>query len=295
MSGRRPLAVEAPAKVNRELRVGPRRADGFHDIRSRFASIALADRIEAEEGGTLELYCDTPGIPTDGTNLVLRAALGLADRLGVAPRARLRLTKRVPAGAGLGGGSSDAAATLRLLSRLWGRTLPEAEISLLAASLGSDVPYFLSGGEADVSGRGETVAERADATPRDLLLVVPPFPISTAEVYAAFDRLGGAPPPPRLEIEGSGSGRFFGPNDLESAIVAVRPEMRDYLETGRSVARECAVTGSGSTVVLAGAEPDAAAEIARRHPEALVLPSRTISREEFRARSQGGDAPAAKA
>ena len=102
-------------------------------------------------------------------------------------------------------------------------------------------------------------------------------------------------PPARLEIEGSGSGRFFGPNDLESAIVAVRPEMRDYLETGRSVARECAVTGSGSTVVLAGAEPDAAAEIARRHPEALVLPSRTISREEFRARSQGGDAPAAKA
>jgi len=277
------LSTHAPAKVNRELRVGPRRADGFHEIRSRFASLDLGDRIEAREADRLELACFPPDLPADRSNLVFRAAEALASRLGREPAARIRLSKSIPTGAGLGGGSSDAVATLRLLGRLWGSELAEEELAGIAASLGSDVPFFLSGGEADVSGRGEKVSPREDGPREELTLVTPPFAISTAEVYAAFDRIGGAAPPPeRLEVETSG--RFFGPNDLERAVVAVRPEMSDYLRTGRGLARECAVTGSGSTVVLVGAAPDARSEIARRHPGARVMAAHTLSRDEYRRR-----------
>jgi len=289
VSDARVLFADAPAKINRELRVGPRRTDGFHDIRSRFAAVDLADRLEVRESDRLDLVCDPPELPADGSNLVIRAARALAETLALPPRGFLTLRKRVPVGAGLGGGSSDAAAALRLLGRLWGRTVSDVELSRIAATLGSDVPFFLSGGEADVTGRGETVAPREKAVESEILLLVPPFSISTAEVYAAFDRIGSSKTPPaRLEIEESG--RFFGPNDLEPAVLAVRPEMKDYIETARGLSRECSVTGSGSTVVLAGAAPGSADEIARRLPGSRTISTRTISRAEFRRRA-GAEIP----
>jgi 4-diphosphocytidyl-2-C-methyl-D-erythritol kinase len=187
----------------------------------------------------------------------------------------------VPIGAGLGGGSADAAATLRLLCRLWDVAPPESDLAEVAASLGSDVPFFLVGGEADVAGRGERLSPLPDAPARELLLLVPPFAIGTAEAYAAFDRLGGAGAlPGRLEI--ASGGRFLGPNDLERAAVALRPEMRAYLDSARAAAAESAMTGSGSAIVLAGAAPGAREELARRHPEARVLACRTIGRETYR-------------
>jgi 4-diphosphocytidyl-2-C-methyl-D-erythritol kinase len=284
------LVAEAPAKINRELRVGPRRADGYHEIRSRFVTIDLADRIEADESSRFELACEPPGLPTDRSNLVARAALALAEMAGLEPRARLRLVKRVPVGAGLGGGSADAAVTLFLLRRLWRLDLAEAELARLAASLGSDVPFFLLGGEADVGGRGERVEPRRDGPSKDLVLVVPPFSISTAEVYAAFDRLGGASPPPeRLQIEGSG--RFFGPNDLERAVVAVRPEMGEYLEGGCRIAAECAVTGSGSAIVLVGADEGGVSALVSGHPGARAICCRTLGRDAYRRRVEGVDRP----
>jgi 4-diphosphocytidyl-2-C-methyl-D-erythritol kinase len=290
VSRARAFSADAPAKLNRELRVGPRRGDGFHGIRSRFASIDLADRIEASESDRLELQCDAPDVPRDRRNLVLRAAVALAESLGVEARGRLTLVKRIPAGAGLGGGSSDAATTIRLLCRLWGQTPSGGELSRLAASLGSDVPFFLSGGEADVTGRGERVAEAANVPEARVMLLVPPFPIPTAEVYAAFDALGPAPAAPeRLDVESSG--RFLGPNDLERAVVAVRPEMCAYLETGRRVAVECGVTGSGSAIVLVGASAEGLAEVARRHPEARLFSARTTSRAEFRRATEPSENP----
>jgi 4-diphosphocytidyl-2-C-methyl-D-erythritol kinase len=290
----RSVRAQAPAKINRELRVGPRRPDGYHDIRSRFVTIDLADEIEAREAPQFQLSGGAPGLPMDGSNLVARAAFALAHSLGVEPRVHLQLSKRIPVGAGLGGGSSDAAATLRLLCRLWGRTVPEAQLRALAAELGSDVAFFLAGGEADVAGRGERVAPQEDAPPRDLTLLVPPFSISTAAAYAAFDRLGKASPPPeRLEIEASG--RFLGPNDLESAAAVVAPELQTYLEHARQIAAECAVTGSGSAIVLVGAPAERVSEILRRHPGAHALGARTIGREEFLRRTAAADDPAPRA
>src|SRR5262249_59032511 len=126
--------AEAFAKINRELRVGPRRPDGFHEIRSRFCTIDFSDSIDVEEAPEFELVSSGIPVPGGESNLVARPARALAGRLGLAPPVRIRLAKRIPAGAGLGGGSSDAAVTLLLLSRLWGSTLPDEELSELAAS-----------------------------------------------------------------------------------------------------------------------------------------------------------------
>jgi 4-diphosphocytidyl-2-C-methyl-D-erythritol kinase len=274
------LALEAPAKVNRELRVGARRQDGYHEIRSRLVSIDLADRLEAESGGEFRFVFDARGVPGDGDNLAARAARALSERSGVPASGRLELEKRIPTGAGLGGGSADAAAALLLLSALWGVQIPVTDRHELAAGLGSDVPFFLQGGEADVGGRGELVEPRADEPARELLLLVPPFMISTRDVYAAHRAAG--PPPPRMEIEQSG--RFLGPNDLEPAVLAVRPEMAAYLRSAREAASEAGITGSGAAIVLVGADPEAPARIARRHPETALLACRTLTREEYRTR-----------
>ena len=278
------MKAEALAKINRELRVGPRRPDGYHGIRSRFVTIDLADTIEVEPSTRWDLVCDTPELPTGESNLVARAARALASRLGRRAEALVRLSKRVPMAAGLGGGSADAGVALALLSRLWGRTLPEKELSEVAAGVGSDVPFFLTGGEADVGGRGEAVLAREDGAPHPLTLLLPPFALSTAEVYAAFDRLGASRAvPERLAIEESGC--FFGPNDLERAAVAVRAEMGDYLAFARSVARECALTGSGSTIVLVGASPKSLAALRQRFPDARTFETRTVGRAEYVRRS----------
>jgi len=276
------LSAQAPAKVNRELRVGPRRPDGFHEILSRVVSIDLADSIEVEAAQELTLEVAGAAIPADETNLVHRAAVLLAERLGVPPRARIRLRKNVPAGGGLGGGSSDAAATLLLLSRLWKAGLAESELSELAARLGSDVPYFLTGGEAQLSGRGEVVVPRMGGPSRELLLLVPPFPLSTAEVYASYDREygpSGLPLPKGLEIETSG--RFFGPNDLALPVLLKNSEMSDYLRSAEQIAPDHAMSGSGSVIAMEGVGADAAQELSRRYPEATILPCRTLGREEY--------------
>lgn len=283
------LRGEAPAKINRELRLGGRRPDGYHEIRSRLVSIDLADRVTVERGGGfLELVCEGIPVPGDESNLVVRAARALAERVGRVPDARIRLEKRIPVGAGLGGGSSDAARTLFLLSRLWECALPEGELTSLAALLGSDVPFFLTGGEADVEGRGERVTPLPDSPPEDLLLLVPPFGISTADVYAAHRRLSKASDesrmPPPLEVVDSE--KFFGPNDLAFAVLEIDPVMRILLESAFSSASECAITGSGSTIVLRGAARDAGERLGAMHPEAQVIPCRTLSRAEYQVRTE---------
>lgn len=279
-----PLSAEAPAKINRELRVGRRRPDGYHEIRSRIVSIGLADRITVEPAGSLTLSCEGIPVAHGDSNLVLRAARALADRAGVPAAARIRLEKRIPVGSGLGGASADAAVTLLLLADLWRAPLRREEILEVAERVGSDVPFFLTGGEAEVSGRGERVAAREDESVAELLLLVPPFPLSTAEVYAAHDalRAAGTDLPERLEVENSGL--FFGPNDLASAVLVLKPEMSAYLRSAREATREFGITGSGSTVVLRGTTWESERWLAGRHPEITIIRARTLRREEYRRR-----------
>jgi 4-diphosphocytidyl-2-C-methyl-D-erythritol kinase len=278
------LSCQAPAKINRELRVGGLRADGFHEIRSRIVSIDLADRLTAEAADGLEFSCDDPAVPAGEANLMVRAANLLARRAGVTPRVRLHLEKRTPMGGGLGGGSADAAIALRLLARLW--ELPGAEewLPQLAAELGSDVPFFLKGGQADVSGRGEIVSPVEDSPGVELLLLVPPISISTAAVYRAYAGRGRLPL--RLEVESSARGpRFLGPNDLAPAVLQMEPRMEAYLESAARATPDCAISGSGASIVLCGAGPEAERQLLARHPEARLYRCQTLTRREYECRT----------
>ncbi len=278
------LRAEAPAKINRELRVGPRRPDGFHEIRSRFCAVDFSDRLEVEDSDALELSCSGIPVPRGDSNLVIRAARALAGYMGIDPRARMRLEKRIPSGAGLGGGSSDAAAALHLLSRLWSGSaapLPREELLPIAASVGSDVAFFLFGGEADVAGRGERVTPREDAPPTEVVLLLPPFAIETARVYAAYDRLTGGVGqlPGGLEIETSST--FLGPNDLASAVLQTHSEMVEYWNSARQAASESGITGSGSALVLCGVTSEGERDLGQRHPEATIRRVRTLGRADY--------------
>lgn len=285
------LRAAALAKINRELRVGPPRSDGYHDVHSLLVSIDLADGIEVEPDRELSLRCEGPVlVPSGPENLVWRAAQALARHFGVEPSGRVRLEKRIPVGAGLGGGSADAAVALRLFASLW--NLPPATENLLpvAVKLGSDVPFFLFGGEAEVTGRGERITPREDAAARDLLLFVPPFSIGTMAVYAAFDRLGPAGEAAhRLAVDESTA--FFGPNDLALAVQAIEPRMETYLRSLATLGSEFAITGSGSAIVLQGVSDDSAQSLARCHPEASLIRCRTVGRAEYRRRTSSPGGP----
>lgn len=183
------IAAHACAKVNLFLEVTGKRPDGCHDIDSVFVEIDFADTITAQSAatGAVTLACDDPSLPTDEDNLVVRAALALREKCGAGAAGKgiaLRLAKQIPAGGGLGGGSSDAAATLRLANTLWRCGLSTEELLSLAETLGSDVPFFLHGGACRCRGRGEIITP-LPAFPEDIEigLAIPPVASSTAAAY----------------------------------------------------------------------------------------------------------------
>lgn len=277
------LRVRAPGKVNLCLFVGAARGDGRHELVTLFESVSLADELEvqAAAAGEDEVICPE----VEGPNLVSRAVSGLRARGWDAPPVRLTIVKRVPVAAGMGGGSADAAAVLRL-ARCVGRTPSEHEMAELARSLGSDVPSQLRPGLTIGSGAGDEVKRLPALAPHAFVLVPQPFSLATADVYAEADRLGlarsaedlarrwrelraalraGAELPAELLV-----------NDLEPAAVSLLPEIRDALDAVRGAGAELAmVCGSGPTVLGlywgAGAEArasDGAGALSGRYPGA---------------------------
>jgi 4-diphosphocytidyl-2-C-methyl-D-erythritol kinase len=247
--------VRAPAKINLWLNVVGRRADGYHLLDSLIAFTDLADEIEAEPADRLVLTVDgplAPALASEGDNLVLKAARLLADHAGVAPRVALRLSKRIPVAAGLGGGSADAAATLRALVELWRIALPVEELFDLAARLGADVPMCLAGRAALVSGAGERLAPAPPLPPCAILLVNPRVPLPTAEVFAA--RRGNFSPPrplvqPWTDLASFAAALAERGNDLTEAAIGLRPVIADMLAFLRHTdgALHVAMSGSGAT------------------------------------------------
>lgn len=193
-----PLVLAAPAKINLLLAITGRRPDGFHDLVSVVATLDLADTLEAELAAELSLACDDPELPAGPDNLVLRAAAAFRRETGWPGGVAFRLRKRIPAGAGIGGGSSDAVAALRALNQL---APPDCRLDLpgltrLAAELGSDCPLFLAEGPVVLRGRGELVepllpAEAARLRGRRVLVFKPAFGIATPWAYARL--AAGAP------------------------------------------------------------------------------------------------------
>ncbi len=244
------LTARCPAKVNLSLRVKAKRPDGYHDIETIFQAIDLWDEIEAEPAPDLSLTCDDPAIPADGTNLVLRAAARLREGARVSAGARLQLKKGIPAGAGLGGGSSDAAGALLLLRRLWGLDLDGTALGEIASDLGADVPFFLTGGTALGTGRGDRIESLPFAGPIPIAIGHPPFGISTAEVYRALTPPNADVSVARLSIDlPGGTDLESAGNDLETVVFRRWPELLAFrdalLAAGAKTALLC---GSGSSV-----------------------------------------------
>jgi 4-diphosphocytidyl-2-C-methyl-D-erythritol kinase len=179
------FTLRAPAKINLALDILKKRDDGFHDIATVLCTIDLCDTLEFQESADLRfsLGAGSGDVPDDHRNLVMQAACALEEEYSVTRGATIRLTKNIPSAAGLGGGSSDAACTLKVLNRLWEIGTGEERLARLAAGIGSDVPFFLKGGCACATGRGEML-RKIDVVPRlDLCLIFPGVAIPTAESY----------------------------------------------------------------------------------------------------------------
>jgi 4-diphosphocytidyl-2-C-methyl-D-erythritol kinase len=277
------LVARAPGKVNLCLFIGPVRADGRHELVTVFQSLSLADDIAIAVGGaTDEVVC--PGV--DGPNLAAEALAELRARGWDAPAVRVAIDKRVPVAAGMGGGSADAAAVLRLATALGSLPGGATVLSELAASLGSDVPSQLRPGLTLGTGAGDVVERLEPLAPHAFVIVPLPFGLSTAEVYREADRLGlprsadelaerlasvrialrpGAELPAELLV-----------NDLEPAALSLRPVIADALAAVREAgAGHAMVSGSGPTVVgvYRGTDPSVratagAAALADRYPDA---------------------------
>ncbi len=251
------MTIDAPAKVNLTLRVLGRRPDGFHDIETLMAPLSLIDRLEVslQDTAGIDFSCSDASLPTDGSNLVCKAVAAFEKKIGRPVGVRIHLEKNIPHGAGLGGGSSDAAAVLKALNGLLGVGFSVEALENLAASIGSDVPFFIRCVPAICRGRGERIEPVERICGAEILLVKPPFPVSTAWAYGAW---GAAP----------NSNATFAPmfgsipmvNDLEVPVFSKHlqlPVLKSWLGAQPGVAAAM-MSGSGSTVfaVLDGAGED---------------------------------------
>jgi 4-diphosphocytidyl-2-C-methyl-D-erythritol kinase len=268
--GPRTLTLAAPAKLNLYLEVLGRRSDGYHELETVFQTIELADTVTVElapGGSGIVLSCDDPGLPVDAGNLAWRAAAAyLAGSMDAVGAVRLTLAKAIPHGAGLGGGSSDAGAVLRALSRLLPGWYSASELAGLAAGIGSDVPFFLIGGTAWATGRGERLGALPDLPPLPLTVLMPQAMQPTPAVFAALTAAERGPRAARGEewwrtaIDGSDAARLAGllHNRLTAPACRLCPPLRDLLDQLTAARVPCLMSGSGSAcLALAEVAPPA--------------------------------------
>ena len=257
----------APAKINLCLCVGPPRQDGLHELFSLMQSVTLCDELETTDADRDEVVC--PGV--EGPNLVSAAVAAFREATGWdGPRQRIEIVKRIPVAAGMGGGSADAAAALRLLARRSGSGI--AVLEPVAAALGSDVPSQLRPGRALVRGAGELVTPLPDPASLGVLVLPSRAGLATAAVYREADRLGTPRPPCALaELGERDPLELTGVNDLAPAAVSLAPSIADALTRAlQAGAKTAMVCGSGPTVIGLFDDPAAAAGAAAALCEAGV-------------------------
>lgn len=266
------MKVSAPAKINPFLSVGARRPDGLHEICSVMQSVSLYDTLAMTASDSIIFDVWPPGsAPEDESNLVIRAVRALWAGSGVAPGAAIVLAKEIPAAAGLGGGSSDAAAALVGLNELWSLGLSRKALSKMGAALGADVPFCVSGGTAVARGAGEVLSPLAVASPVWWVLALPSASLATAAVYAEFDTVSA----PSLEdpfdvadaLARGDLARLAGSlrNDLEPAALSLMPELGScYATLMDAGALGAVMSGSGPAWCALARDEDDARDIASR-------------------------------
>jgi 4-diphosphocytidyl-2-C-methyl-D-erythritol kinase len=295
------MKIRSLAKINLGLEVLGRRPDGYHDIRTLFQWVSLWDGLEFNErpAGGIGLGGSDPTVPWDDTNLISAAAKLIRERTPGAGGVDIFVAKNIPAGRGLGGGSSNAAATLLALNELWRAGLSRNELDELGKILGADVPYFLEGGLCLGEGRGDRLTPLPDLPPYSVVLAFPPFPISTASIYGGLDRASLT-----SEVKDSRIGGFlktreigFLENKLEDTIFRFYPQLKEYKSLFGSHGAELSlVTGSGSAVFGLFADKEKArrsfGEMQRRGAAVLAV---TLSRAQGWEEIEAGVSPSGKA
>jgi len=266
-----PLRLSAPAKLNASLRILQKREDGFHELNTLMVKLpGLSDEITFESSQAFSFSCDDPTVPSDETNLVVKAVRAYEKATGKPVTLSISLRKNIPHGAGLGGGSSDAATTLLGLNQLNPEPIPDDELAKIAADLGSDIPFFLIPGTARCTGRGEILEPVEDLPPVPLLLLKPSFAVSTPDAYRRWEK--------SAKLEGIKYGQQKSPwgpliNDLERPVFEKHRFLGElkYWLLSRQETAAALMSGSGSTVFVilkdaAFAEPLTAAARAQLDP-----------------------------
>jgi 4-diphosphocytidyl-2-C-methyl-D-erythritol kinase len=257
----RSVRVRVPAKINLYLGVGPRRSDGYHDLVTVFQAVDLLDEVVASEAGGLQLRMSglaAADLPSGPDNLAWRAASLLAEHMQVAPHAALEVVKAIPVAGGMAGGSADAAGALLACATLWQTGSSRTELHALAARLGSDVPFALTGGTALGTGRGEQLTPALSTGVFHWVLAIASFGISARDAYAKLDEQRAdahvpQPEPPDALLDALRAGDAVRVaaelhNDLEAAAVALAPPLRRTLRAGKQLgALAGIVSGSGPT------------------------------------------------
>ena len=288
------LSLPSFAKINWSLQILGKRSDGYHEIVTLLQTVSLCDEItfEPRDDSHIILHCDDPSIPTDESNLIVKAALALRKRLGSSSGAEITLTKKIPAQGGLGGASSNAAVTLLGLNALWRADLTPGQLKLIGRGLGSDVPFFFVGGRGVAIGTGTTVKALHDPPLQRLIIVAPNAKVSTANAYTSLNarslttsESASILSSSLADLFSAGSGQVPLQNDFERVIFEIEPEIERakmaLLEAG---ARGALLAGSGSSVL--GVFDDEAAQ--SRAAENLkceagwrVFSCETLSRNEY--------------
>jgi len=249
------MTIRAYAKINLGLRILGRRPDGYHDLETVFHQINLFDELDLRlHENAVALSTNLSDLPSDESNLCVRAAHLLRDLTGTRDGVEITLRKNIPLGAGLGGGSADAAATLKGLAQLWNLDVSSSELRSLALSLGSDVPFFLAGGTAYATGRGEVLEPLTLNLPYWIVVVTPPVHVSTAWAYRT---LQGREPRQRADLRSVLNDHLHNPeilgrelaNDFEESVFQAHPQIRQARDRMLALGAGCALmSGTGASV-----------------------------------------------
>jgi len=269
------VSVRVPGKVNLHLAVGDRRGDGYHELTTVFHAVSLFDEVTVRNADVLSLELVGEGadqLPTDERNLAWQAAERMAEHVGRAPDVSIMIDKSIPVAGGMAGGSADAAAVLVAMNSLWELALPRRDLRLLAAQLGSDVPFALHGGTALGTGRGEELATVLSRNTFHWVLAFAENGLSSSAVFAELDRLRDIGEPPRLDEPGpvlaalaAGDPEQLAPllgNEMQAAAVSLDPALRRALRAGvEAGALAGIVSGSGPTCAFLCASATSAIDV----------------------------------